>query len=173
MGHDVGLGIDIVVDSDAPPSLHLLPCTQRYTTARTCTHLHIHAQHPPPSGPFPRTQCYTGEPSSLQSRITLRPLVLRKGNTLLALYGLGNLRDERLGRMFNTPGAVTWYVSLCWCGGWVDHHHIATAPALYVHFMCTLCTIMHTLCTLPSYIQQHPAHTPTLPTLHPFIQGAP
>ena len=28
--------------------------------------------------------------------------------TKLALYGLGNMRDERLGRLFQTPGAVTW-----------------------------------------------------------------
>ena len=31
--------------------------------------------------------------------ITINPLLLRKGSTLLALYGLSNVRDERL---FNT-----------------------------------------------------------------------
>lgn len=33
---------------------------------------------------------------------------MRQGITKLALYGLGNMRDERLGRLFQTPGAVTW-----------------------------------------------------------------
>ena len=35
---------------------------------------------------------------------------MRQGSTKLALYGLGNIRDERLGRLFQTPGAVTWCV---------------------------------------------------------------
>jgi len=33
---------------------------------------------------------------------------LVQGETKLALYGLGNIRDERLGRLFQTAGAVTW-----------------------------------------------------------------
>ena len=41
-------------------------------------------------------------------KIQLAPVLLSKGNTHLALYGLGNLRDERLARMFQTPGAVEW-----------------------------------------------------------------
>lgn len=32
--------------------------------------------------------------------VTISPLLLRKGNTRLALYGLGNIRDERLYRTF-------------------------------------------------------------------------
>ena len=38
----------------------------------------------------------------------IAPVLLSKGATRLALYGLGNLRDERLGRLFQTPGAVEW-----------------------------------------------------------------
>ena len=38
-----------------------------------------------------------------------------QGSTKLALYGLGNLRDERLGRMFQTPGCVEWYAQLSHC----------------------------------------------------------
>lgn len=34
-----------------------------------------------------------------------------QGTTRVALYGLGNVRDERLGRMFQTPGCVDWWVS--------------------------------------------------------------
>lgn len=33
-----------------------------------------------------------------------------QGTTRVALYGLGNVRDERLGRMFQTPGCVDWWV---------------------------------------------------------------
>ena len=36
------------------------------------------------------------------------PVLLQKGNTKVALYGLGNIRDERLARMFQTPGCVEW-----------------------------------------------------------------
>ena len=32
-----------------------------------------------------------------------------QGGTKVALYGLGNVRDERLGRMFLTPGSVEWW----------------------------------------------------------------
>lgn len=41
-------------------------------------------------------------------RITLKPVLLQKGDTKLALYGLGNVRDERLARLFQTPGCVQW-----------------------------------------------------------------
>lgn len=32
--------------------------------------------------------------------IAIKPILLRKGTTKLALYGLGNIRDERLNRTF-------------------------------------------------------------------------
>eukprot|EP01018_Ginkgo_biloba_P032175 Gb_09497 [translate_table: standard] len=41
-------------------------------------------------------------------QITLYPILMRKDNTAVALYGLGNIRDERLNRMFQTPHAVQW-----------------------------------------------------------------
>ncbi|KAJ7014799.1 hypothetical protein NC653_004181 [Populus alba x Populus x berolinensis] len=41
-------------------------------------------------------------------QITLYPILVRKGSTAVALYGLGNIRDERLNRMFQTPHAVQW-----------------------------------------------------------------
>ncbi|XP_071723628.1 double-strand break repair protein MRE11-like [Rutidosis leptorrhynchoides] len=41
-------------------------------------------------------------------QITLYPILLRKGSTAVALYGLGNIRDERLNRMFQTPHAIQW-----------------------------------------------------------------
>ncbi|KAL3733767.1 hypothetical protein ACJRO7_023174 [Eucalyptus globulus] len=40
--------------------------------------------------------------------ITLYPILIRKGSTTVALYGLGNIRDGRLNRMFQTPHAVQW-----------------------------------------------------------------
>ncbi|KAK4803719.1 hypothetical protein SAY86_003536 [Trapa natans] len=41
-------------------------------------------------------------------QITICPILIRKGSTAVALYGLGNIRDERLNRMFQTPHAVQW-----------------------------------------------------------------
>ncbi|CAN1239236.1 Double-strand break repair protein MRE11 [Linum grandiflorum] len=41
-------------------------------------------------------------------QITLYPILVKKGSTNIALYGLGNIRDERLNRMFQTPHAVQW-----------------------------------------------------------------
>ncbi|XP_029128732.1 double-strand break repair protein MRE11 isoform X2 [Cajanus cajan] len=41
-------------------------------------------------------------------QITLHPILIKKGSTAVALYGLGNIRDERLNRMFQTPHAVQW-----------------------------------------------------------------
>lgn len=58
---------------------------------------------PPPSSA--RAQLLSG---SNAGRITLSPVLLEKGSTRLALYGLGNVRDERLGRLFQTPGCVQW-----------------------------------------------------------------
>ncbi|PKA59958.1 Double-strand break repair protein MRE11 [Apostasia shenzhenica] len=41
-------------------------------------------------------------------QITLHPILVKKGTTSLSLYGLGNIRDERLNRMFQTPHAIQW-----------------------------------------------------------------
>jgi double-strand break repair protein MRE11 len=41
-------------------------------------------------------------------KIDVKPILLQKGNTKLALYGLSNVRDERLWRTFNNQG-VTFY----------------------------------------------------------------
>uniref|UniRef100_A0A0E0KVQ5 Double-strand break repair protein n=1 Tax=Oryza punctata TaxID=4537 RepID=A0A0E0KVQ5_ORYPU len=40
--------------------------------------------------------------------IAVYPVLVKKGTTFVALYGLGNIRDERLNRMFQTPHAVQW-----------------------------------------------------------------
>ncbi|KAG8043620.1 hypothetical protein GUJ93_ZPchr0458g22771 [Zizania palustris] len=41
-------------------------------------------------------------------QISVYPVLIKKGTTFVALYGLGNIRDERLNRMFQTPHAVEW-----------------------------------------------------------------
>jgi len=41
-------------------------------------------------------------------RLRISPVLLQKGKTFVALYGLGNIRDERLARLFKTPGSVEW-----------------------------------------------------------------
>lgn len=48
-------------------------------------------------------------------KVRLHPVLVAKGDTKLALYGLGNIRDERLARMFQTPGCVEWCVISCGC----------------------------------------------------------
>lgn len=54
--------------------------------------------------------CYCMQPflGSGIGKVRLHPVLLAKGTTQLALYGLGNLRDERLARMFQIPGCVEW-----------------------------------------------------------------
>jgi len=59
------------------------------------------AQHPPAAAPAASTPLLPLHPT---------PPNLTQGDTKLALYGLGNIRDERLGRLFQTAGAVTWWV---------------------------------------------------------------
>lgn len=40
--------------------------------------------------------------------VKIRPILIRKGNVKLALYGLGNIRDERMCRLFSSPKGVEW-----------------------------------------------------------------
>jgi len=42
-------------------------------------------------------------------RIDLKPVLLRKGSTRVALYGLGYIRDNRLHQMFSIRGNVRWH----------------------------------------------------------------
>ncbi|KAK9918573.1 hypothetical protein WJX75_005079 [Coccomyxa subellipsoidea] len=41
-------------------------------------------------------------------KVEIVPVLLQKGSTKVALYGLGNIRDERLARAFQTHGSVDW-----------------------------------------------------------------
>ncbi|TVU18520.1 hypothetical protein EJB05_34624, partial [Eragrostis curvula] len=41
-------------------------------------------------------------------QIAVYPVLIKKGMTSVALYGLGTIRDERLNRMFRTPHSVQW-----------------------------------------------------------------
>eukprot|EP00267_Zea_mays_P053674 XP_020406841.1 mre11B protein isoform X2 [Zea mays] len=41
-------------------------------------------------------------------KVTVYPVVIRKGETYIAMYGLGNIKDGRLKRMLHEPGAVNW-----------------------------------------------------------------
>ncbi|CAF0786525.1 unnamed protein product [Rotaria sp. Silwood1] len=69
----------------------------------------IHGNHDDPSGSTPLcpldllNSCglvnYFGNLSSLEN-IDIHPLLFRKGETNLAIYGLGSIRDERLHRIF-------------------------------------------------------------------------
>ncbi|KAF0897708.1 hypothetical protein E2562_000424 [Oryza meyeriana var. granulata] len=41
-------------------------------------------------------------------QISVCPIFIRKGATSVALYGLGNIRDEKLSRMLQTPHKIEW-----------------------------------------------------------------
>ncbi|CAD6266036.1 unnamed protein product [Miscanthus lutarioriparius] len=41
-------------------------------------------------------------------KVTIYPVFIRKGETYIALYGLGNIKDGRLKRMLHEPDAVNW-----------------------------------------------------------------
>lgn len=69
----------------------------------------IHGNHDDPTGPgnlcsLDLVHCagllnYFGKTTSLE-KIKISPLLMQKGGTKLALYGLGSVRDERLHRLF-------------------------------------------------------------------------
>ena len=69
----------------------------------------IHGNHDDPTGPGNLCSLdiihsagflnYFGKTTSLE-KIQLSPLLMQKGSTKLALYGLGSVRDERLHRLF-------------------------------------------------------------------------
>ena len=77
-------------------------------------------------------------------RMRIAPVLLQKGDTKIALYGLGNVRDERLARAFTTPEAVEWCV-----------HAGSAWPRLRGASGCGLLAAAHACpCVLA---QQHPA----------------
>jgi double-strand break repair protein MRE11 len=46
--------------------------------------------------------------ASAITNLRLHPVLLEKGGTKVALYGLGYIRGERLARAFQTPDCVEW-----------------------------------------------------------------
>ena len=57
---------------------------------------------------------YFGKAVSLD-KIQISPLLLQKGSTKLALYGLGSVRDERLHRMFlKKVSTIIWATGRLW-----------------------------------------------------------
>jgi len=42
---------------------------------------------------------YFGKPDDIED-ISISPILMKKGSTKMALYGLGSIRDERLHRLF-------------------------------------------------------------------------
>ncbi len=49
---------------------------------------------------------YFGKQPDLEN-VAVKPILLRKGTTKLALYGLGNIRDDRLNRIFENKKVTT------------------------------------------------------------------
>jgi hypothetical protein len=68
------------------------------------------------------------------SGVKISPVLLKKGNTRVALYGLGHIRDERLGRMFQTRQVE-------WCDASPLHAH---TPNLQSYCVAHGCTCAHT-----------------------------
>lgn len=77
----------------------------------------IHGNHDEPSGPGGLCAADLLHASGLVNlfgkytsveQIAINPILLRKGNTRLALYGLGAVREERLHRLF-TNNSITFY----------------------------------------------------------------
>lgn len=61
--------------------------------------------HAPAVSPPPQTNMMGGN----IGEVDVRPVLLEKGATKVALYGLGYLRDERLCRAFTTPDMVRFH----------------------------------------------------------------
>ncbi|KAI8972787.1 Metallo-dependent phosphatase-like protein [Pilobolus umbonatus] len=74
----------------------------------------IHGNHDEPQGGLCALQVlssaklvnYFGMSNSVED-VTVKPILMQKGSTKLALYGLGNIRDERLHRLWRS-GKVTF-----------------------------------------------------------------
>lgn len=55
---------------------------------------------------------------SISDKVYVKPVVLRKGGTLVAIYGLGNIKEERLSRMLKAGAVIFEEVSSeenCFC----------------------------------------------------------
>ena len=57
---------------------------------------------------FGKANLQYGADSDPHGEVKVRPILIRKGDTKLALYGLGNIRDERMCRLLNRPHGVQW-----------------------------------------------------------------
>lgn len=57
-------------------------------------------------------------------KLEIAPVLLQKGTTKIALYGLGNIRDERLARAFQTPGSVEWCLFPLATAQSIPHHSL-------------------------------------------------
>jgi hypothetical protein len=81
-------------------------------------------------------------------RISNYPILLTKGDSKLALYGMGNVRDERLHRTFEQDG-VTWEKPQQDPAGWfnlaVVHQNRSAAntsvPCHFIYLPVTVCSI--------------------------------
>jgi double-strand break repair protein MRE11 len=55
-----------------------------------------------------------------RGEVKVQPILIRKGNVKLALYGLGNIRDERMCRLLNSPQGVEWGRPTMYEDEWVN-----------------------------------------------------
>ena len=64
---------------------------------------------------------YFGRSTDLRE-VQVSPVLLQKGRTRLALYGLGNIRDERLHRIFTSDKVTAIFIH--------SHTHSATSACI-------------------------------------------
>ena len=57
---------------------------------------------------FGKANIQYGTDGDPHGEVKVSPILIRKGDTKLALYGLGNIRDERMCRLLNRPRGVQW-----------------------------------------------------------------
>ena len=57
---------------------------------------------------FGKSNIQYGADGDPHGDVKVSPILIRKGDTKLALYGLGNIRDERMCRLLNRPRGVQW-----------------------------------------------------------------
>ncbi len=57
---------------------------------------------------FGKANIQYGADGDPHGEVKVSPILIRKGDTKLALYGLGNIRDERMCRLLNRPRGVQW-----------------------------------------------------------------
>lgn len=69
---------------------------------------------------FGKANIQYGNDGDPHGEVKVSPILIRKGDTKLALYGLGNIRDERMCRLLNRPRGVQWARPMEYEDEWIN-----------------------------------------------------